>query len=226
VQRALVEIVDLALDHLGELVVADDDFVDEARQELAGVERPEAGLAVEGVDEALERRDRTGVDGKDDVSLRDQVDLATLQTRRILVVRLESLKRQMESVLCPGQLGATPFGRQSPTFGLWEVQNVGDGTERLIVSTIYVDPEELVFAELRDVDVAEVDRLVVAVRVEQPRRDRTQWTKASSAAAITAMTAVRYWRTSIARSAVGSASSILNGWWVLSVSIDFWALGS
>jgi hypothetical protein len=83
-----------------------------------------------------------------------------------------------------------------------------------------------VFVELRDVDVAEVDRLIVAFRVEQPRGDRAQWRKASSAAAITAMTAVRYWRTSIARSDVGSASSIVNGWWVLSVSIDVWVLGS
>jgi hypothetical protein len=77
-----------------------------------------------------------------------------------------------------------------------------------------------VLAELGDIDLREVDLAVVAVGVEEPRGDRAQWTRASSAAAITAMTAVRYCRASIARSEAGSVSSMKSGLWVLSVSID------
>jgi hypothetical protein len=106
------------------------------------------------------------------------------------------------------------------------VQEFRHGRQRFVIATIDVDPQELVFAELSDVDVTQFDRLVVAVRIEQPRGDRAQWRKASSAAAITAMTAIRYWRTSIARSDAGSASSIADGWCVLSVSIDVRVLGS
>jgi hypothetical protein len=74
--------------------------------------------------------------------------------------------------------------------------------------------------ELRDIDIRQVDLAVVAVGIEEPGGDAAQWIWASSPAAITAMTAVRYCRASIARSEAGSASSIRNGLRVLSVSID------
>ena len=94
----------------------------------------------------------------------------------------------------------------------------------LVIAPVDVDPQQLMFAELLEIDLAEVDRPIVAVRIEQPDGDWAQRTRASSAAAITAMTAVRYWRTSIDRSDMGSVSSIVNGWCVLSVSIDVWVL--
>jgi hypothetical protein len=225
-QGALVQVVDLALDHLGELVVTDDDLVDEAREEVAGVESAEARLALEGVCEALQRSHSSDMDRQDDVPLRDQIDLPPLQTRRLLVRGLESLEGQVEPILRPGQLGAGPFRCESRSFAPGKVEQVCHGTKGPVVAPVDVDPEELVLAELRDVDVGEVDRLVVAVRVEQPGGDGAQGTRASSAAAITAITAVRYWRSSIARSDVGSVSSIANGWWVLSVSIDLWILES
>jgi hypothetical protein len=124
VQGALVQVVDLALDHLGELVVPDDDLVDEARQEIGGVESAETRLAVEGVVEAPKGRHRPGVDGEDDVPFRDEVDLATLEAGRIVIGRLERLKRQVEPVLRAGQLGAIPFGCESFSVGLGKVQQV------------------------------------------------------------------------------------------------------
>jgi hypothetical protein len=157
---------------------------------------------------------------------RHKVDLTTLQAAPLLVGALEGLERQVQPILCPRQLGATPFGRESAPYGRRQVQEVRDRSEGLVVATVDVDPQQLVLAELRGVDVAEVDSSVVAVRVEQPDGGAAQLTRASNAAAITATTAVRYWRTSIARSDAGSSSSIANGWRVLSVSIDVWILGS
>jgi hypothetical protein len=94
---------------------------------------------------------------------------------------------------------------------------VDDG---VVVVPIDIDPQQLAVMELRDVDLRQVDLAVVPVGIEEPRGDAVQWIRASRAAAITAMTAVRYCRASIARSEAGSASSIRNGLWVLSVSID------
>jgi hypothetical protein len=86
--------------------------------------------------------------------------------------------------------------------------------------SIDIDPQQLAVTELRDIDLRQVDFTVVAVGIEEPGRDGVQRTRASSPAAITAMAAVRYCSASIARSEAGSASSIRNGLWVLSVSID------
>jgi hypothetical protein len=132
----------------------------------------------------------------------------------------------VEPVLRAGQLGAAPLRCESFPVGLGKVQQVRYLAQGVIVPPVDVDPEQLVLAKLVEVDIGQLDRLVVAVRVEQPGGDRAQWTRASSAAAITAMTAVRYWRTSIARSDVGSVSSMANGWWVLSGSIDVRVLES
>jgi hypothetical protein len=104
-------------------------------------------------------------------------------------------------------------------FRVGQFQQVGDGRDRLVlrlvlrvvVRAIDVDPQELAIAEFLDLDFGEVDGTVVPVGIEQPGGDATQLTSASRAAAITAMTATRYWSTSMARSETGSGSSIANG---------------
>ena len=148
VQGALVQVVDLALDHLGELVVPDDDLVDEAREEVASVEGAEAGLAIEGVDEALKRRDRAGVDREDDVLFRDEIDLSPRQTGRLVVCRLQRLEGQVYSVLGAGQLGATPLRCESFPVSLGEVQQVRDVAQGGVVPPVDVDPQELVLPSL------------------------------------------------------------------------------
>jgi hypothetical protein len=166
------------------------------------------------------------VDGQDDIAFRDQVDLVAFEPWGLLIGGFEGLERDPDPVLRPREQGAGAFGREALTFGFGQLQEVRHGTEVFVVAAVDVDPQELVLAELLDVDVGEVDLRVVPVGVEEPDGDLAQLTRASSAAAITAMTAMRYWRTSIDRSEVGSVSSIANGWCVLSVSIDVLILES
>jgi hypothetical protein len=111
---------------------------------------------------------------QDDAPLCDQVDLTPLQAGRLLVRGLERLEGQVEPVLRPGELGASPFGCESPAVGRGQVQPIRHLPQGLVVPPVDVDPEELVLAKLRDVEVGEVDRLVVAVRVEQPGGDGAQ----------------------------------------------------
>jgi hypothetical protein len=138
----------------------------------------------------------------------------------------------VQPVLRARQLGAADLGGKNTAFRVGQIQQVGDGRDRLVLGVVLgvfaidVDPQELAIAEFLDLDFREVDGTVVPVGIEQPGGDATQLTRASRAAAITAMTATRYWRTSMARSEAGSASSIANGCWVLSVSIDLGSSGS
>ena len=152
---------------------------------------------------------------------RHQIDLAPAQRWRLLVVRLERLQRQVQPSVGPGQPGAAGLLGHPIGVGFGEAQAASDRLDdRVVAASIDIDPQQLAVTELRDIDLPEVDLAVVAVGVEEPGGDRAQWTRASSAAAITAMTAVRYCRASIARSEAGSVSSMKSGLWVLSVSID------
>jgi hypothetical protein len=90
-------------------------------------------------------------------------------------------------------LRTADLGRQSFAFRVGELDPIGDRLEPGVVGeSIDVDPEELSIAELLQVDLGQVDRPVVAVRIEQARCDGAQLTRASSAAAMTAITATRY----------------------------------
>jgi hypothetical protein len=131
------------------------------------------------------------------------------------------LQRQVQPSVGPGQPGAAGLLGHPLDVRLGQAKPISDRSDdRVVAVTVDIDPQQLVLTELGDVDLRQVDLAVVAVGVEEPGGDRAQWTRASSAAAITAMTAVRYCRASIARSEAGSVSSIRNGLWVLSVSID------
>jgi hypothetical protein len=90
-------------------------------------------------------------------------------------------------------LRTADLGRQSFAFRVGELDPIGDRLEPGVVGeSIDVDPEELSIAELLQVDLGQVDRPVVAVRIEQARCDGAQLTRARSAAAMTAITATRY----------------------------------
>jgi hypothetical protein len=71
---------------------------------------------------------------------------------------------------------------------------------------VEVDPEELALAEALDDVGRQVDRAIVAVRVEEECRRAAQWTRLSRPAARTATMATAYWIASMMRSAPGSSS--------------------
>ncbi len=50
VQGALVEVIDVALDHLDEQEVPDEDLVHQRRQQVGGIECAQAGFAIEAID--------------------------------------------------------------------------------------------------------------------------------------------------------------------------------
>jgi hypothetical protein len=130
----------------------------------------------------------------------------------IVILGVQRLQGKMQPVLGPPESGPTELGRESVPLHNGEVQPIGHRVQRIVVvDPVDVDPQELTLPELRDVDVGQVDPPVVPVGVEQPGGDGAQLTRASSAAATTATAATRYWRTSIPRSEVGSASSVRNG---------------
>ena len=63
VQGALVEVVDVALDHLDELVIPDEDLVHQRRQQVGRVQCAQSGFAIQAIDVALDGADRAGVHG-------------------------------------------------------------------------------------------------------------------------------------------------------------------
>jgi hypothetical protein len=130
----------------------------------------------------------------------------------VVLCGFEGLEREVEPILGPPGVGSTELVPEPFPFGIGELQASRHLVERLIVvGPVDVDPQELALPELRDGDVGRIEPPVVPVGVEQPGGDRAQLTRASSAAAATAIAATRYWRTSIPRSDVGSASSMKNG---------------
>jgi hypothetical protein len=127
----------------------------------------------------------------------------------------------VEPILAPGEVSASDLLRQARPFRVGEAESIGDGLESIgVVAAVEIDPQELAVTKIRNVDIGQVDQSVMPVCVEQPGRGGTQLTWASRSAATTATTAVRYWRTSIARSDGAASSRPRNGWGVLSVSID------
>lgn len=108
-ERLLVQVVHLTLDHLDQLEVPDDDFVDEGGEQVGRSQGAKPCFADQGVDEPLQRGQRAGMDGEHDVPCSHQVDLPADQAGRIRIVGLQSLQRQMQPVLGPRQLGAAVF---------------------------------------------------------------------------------------------------------------------
>jgi len=103
----LVQPVDLALDVLGDLVVAGDDLVHEAREEPGRLQRTKGRLAGQALDEPLEGP-QAGHGGRDDDPRAGQeVDLPSHQAEAVVrgPVRggLQGLKREVECARCDGR---------------------------------------------------------------------------------------------------------------------------
>ena len=93
--------------------VADEHLVDERRQQVGGVELAEPGLARDAFGEAVDRRDRTVVDGDDQVPAGQEVDLAADEAA--VVVGLQRLEDEVDPVGLAAQLGpALGLARSAP----------------------------------------------------------------------------------------------------------------
>ena len=122
VQGALVEVVDVALDHLDELEIPDEDLVHQRRQQVGGIERAQAGFAIQAIDVPFEGADRAGVHGEHEVPPRDQVDLATGQPIGVVFRGLESLEGEVQPILGPPGVGTPELVPESLLFRLGELQ--------------------------------------------------------------------------------------------------------
>jgi hypothetical protein len=99
-------------------------------------------------------------------------------------------------------------GQLDPALGLLDARDVvvlepeitGKLPDLLLVASIEVDPQELPVADALLIARLQLDRPVAAIRVEQPAADAAQRSMASRTAPTTAIRAVAYWSTSIARS--------------------------
>jgi hypothetical protein len=146
------------------------------------------------------------VDGQDDVWGRDEIDLTPGESGRVLVVRLEGLEGQMETVLGPCEPGTAGVGADSLDVGLGHAEDRRDTLERPAVFTpVDVDPQELLGAERTDDLLVELDPTIVPVGIEQADGEFAQRTSASRIAAAAAMSAVTYWSASMPRSSVGAS---------------------
>ena len=180
VQGALVEVIDVALDHLDELEIPDEDLVHQRRQQVGGIQRAQPGFAIEAIDIPIDGADRAGVHGEHEVLPRDQVDLATGQPTGVAFRGLERLEGEVQPILGPPGVGTTQLVPEPFLFRLGELQAGRQLMEGFVViGTIDVDPQELSVAELRDVEVGQVDPPIVAVGIEQPGGDGAQLTKLS-----------------------------------------------
>ncbi len=118
--------------------------------------------------------------GEHEVPPRDQVDLATGQPAGVVFRGLEGLEGEVQPILGPPGVGTTQLVPESFLFRLGELQASRQLVEGFVViGSIDVDPQELSVAELRDVEVGQVDPPVVAVGIEQPGGDGAQLTKLS-----------------------------------------------
>jgi hypothetical protein len=166
-QGALVEVIDVALDQLDELEIPDEDLIHQRRQQVGGLERAQAGFAIEAVDIPLEGTDRTGMHGQHEVLPGDQVDLAAGQPIGVVFRGLEGLEGEMQPILGPPGVRATEVVPESLLVRLGELQasrQLGQGF--VVIGSIDVDPQELSLSELRDVEVGQIDPPVVSVGVE------------------------------------------------------------
>jgi hypothetical protein len=180
VQGALVEVVDVALDHLDDLEIPDEDLVHQCRQQVGGIQRTQAGFAIQAIDIALQGADGAGMYGDYEVLPRDQIDLATGQAAGVVFRWLEGLKGEVQPILGPPRVCTTILLSEPFPFRLGELQasrQLGEGF--VVISTIDVDPQQLSVAELRYIEVGEIDPPIVAVGIEQPGGDGAQLTKLS-----------------------------------------------
>jgi hypothetical protein len=143
-ERALIELVDLALDLLGEQEVTIEDFVHERREQVTGSQLPEARLA-ETVPETSQGGRLAVVDRQDDVGRRDQFDLAEDQATRVSGVGLEGLHRQMQAVVgsrkaSPSNLGVV--GRASVELDAEHVEHGGKRVLGVTCGPVDVHPEQ------------------------------------------------------------------------------------
>ena len=118
--------------------------------------------------------------GEHEVLPRDQVDLATGQSLGIVFRGLERLEGEVQPILGPPGVGTTALVPESFLVALGELQasrQLGEGF--VVIGTIDVDPQQLSVAELRDVEVGQVDPPIVAVGIEQPGGDGAQLTELS-----------------------------------------------
>ena len=140
-ERALVELVDLALDGLCQQEIADQDLVDERRHEVAGPQLPQSRLAVEAVVETFEGRNRPAVNGEDDVGSRDEVDLAAHQAWRIAFVDLHRLERDVEAVSGAREASPASVRAQPVHVDIAETERLDSLVDRrLLVEAVDVDP--------------------------------------------------------------------------------------
>ena len=197
-ERPLIKDVDIVLQPLGELEVADEHLVDERRQQVGGVELADPGLARDALGEAVDRLDRPVVHGDDQVPAGQKVDLAADEAS--VVIGFQRLEDEVDPVGLAAQLG--------PALGTCDplrvpVAQPGVARERIEFvggTPVQVDPEKLVALQAGDGLRPDLDVAVLAVPLEQPTLDGAQRTDASSSAPTTAITATPYCKTSMPRS--------------------------
>ena len=207
-EGALVELVDLALDALGEFEVVRQRLVDDGGQERPGIEGAEAGLALgQGID-PIERAHRPVVDGEDPIPTGHEIDGAPdrgLRVHRGRIGRLHRDEGEVDVFGIGGQIGpARRAGEVLDHRGL-QPEGFADRGEVLVVSTVEIDPPELAVAEVGDQVLVELDLAILAIGVIEPDArpargpiDGIQRIAARRTAKTMARAAVPYWRTSMA----------------------------
>ncbi len=140
-ERRVVERVDVGLDAFDDPVVADDRGIDDRAHEPAGVERPEVRLALDALEDPVDRRDGTVVDGQDPVATRDDVERLGIA---VIVVRaaVQGPDRQMDVVRVLDQLRARADVHESMQEARRQVQMPSEEGDLLGIASVKVDPDE------------------------------------------------------------------------------------